>query len=315
MKRKGKMAMLTGVIVIKIAVVSVFILNQGFGREDVILNNQEWASNPVEGVSVPIPDSLFFAGERVPLENFDTRESLDRELTSTSYRHASTILIIKRANRYFPIIEKILVENGIPSDFKYLVAAESEMVNVVSPVGATGFWQIMESTGKEYGLEINSEVDERYHIEKSTLFAISYLKKSYEKYNNWTLAAASYNGGRAGVDKQIGIQGENNYYDLLLTDETARYLFRILSYKLIISDPQKYGFDIPESQRYQPLRYIELKVDSAIPDFGQFAKDHGTNYKLLKFLNPWLRQPMLTNKQGKEYIIKMPEQGSRIIVD
>lgn len=315
MKRKGKMAMLTGVILIKIAVVSVFILNQGFGREDVILNNQEWASNPVEGVSVPIPDSLFFAGERVPLENFDTRESLDRELTSTSYRHASTILIIKRANRYFPIIEKILVENGMPSDFKYLVAAESEMVNVVSPVGATGFWQIMESTGKEYGLEINSEVDERYHIEKSTLFAISYLKKSYEKYNNWTLAAASYNGGRAGVDRQIGIQGENNYYDLLLTDETARYLFRILSYKLIISDPQKYGFDIPEPERYQPLRYIELKVDSAIPDFGQFAKDHGTNYKLLKFLNPWLRQPTLTNKHGKEYIIKMPEQGSRIIVD
>jgi membrane-bound lytic murein transglycosylase D len=262
-------------------------------------------------VSYKIPDSVYFAGEKMPLDNFDTRESLERELITTAYRHSSTILIVKRANRYFPVIEKILRENNIPEDFKYLTAAESDLSNVISPAGATGFWQIMPATGKEEGLEINTEVDERYNLEKSTEFACRYFRKSFEKYGNWTLAAASYNGGRNGIDDQIEIQNERNYYDLLLTEETARYIFRVVAYKLVINNPKAYGFEIGESDYYPELKYSEVKVDTAINDFSRFAKNFGTNYKILKSLNPWLRKPYLSNKAGKTYWIKIPEAGSR----
>jgi membrane-bound lytic murein transglycosylase D len=258
-----------------------------------------------------LPDSLNFAGERMPLENFDTRESLDREIITTAYRHSSTILIIKKAHRYFPVIEKILVQNGIPDDFKYLAVAESDLLNQVSPAGATGFWQIMPETGKEQGMEINTEVDERYGLERSTKFACDFFRKSYEKYGNWTLAAASYNGGRNAVDDQIEIQKENNYYDLLLSEETARYIFRAVAYKLVISDPAAYGFDVSERDYYPELRYSEVTVDSAVSDIASFAKSFGTNYKMLKFLNPWLRKPYITNKSKKSYQIKIPEKGSR----
>jgi hypothetical protein len=262
-------------------------------------------------VSYKIPDSVSFAGEKMPLDNFDTRESLERELITTAYRHSSTILIVKRANRYFPVIEKILRENNIPDDFKYLTAAESDLSNAISPVGATGFWQIMQATGKEEGLEINTEVDERYHLEKSTEFACRYFRRSYEKYGNWTLAAASYNGGRNGIDDQIEIQKEKNYYDLLLNEETARYIFRVVAYKLVINDPKAYGFEIGVNDYYPELKYSEVKVDTAVTDFSRFAKNFGTNYKILKSLNPWLRKPYLTNKAGKTYWIKIPEAGSR----
>lgn len=261
--------------------------------------------------SYKLPDDVTFAGERMPLENFDTRESLERELIMSAYRHSSTIMIIKKANRYLPVIEKILAENNIPDDFKYLVAAESEFTNVVSPAGATGFWQIMRATGLESGMEINTIVDERYHLEKSTIFACNFIRKSYERYGNWTLAAASYNGGRASVDEQIRIQKENNYYDLLLNEETARYVFRVVAYKLVINDPAKYGFIIDESDLYPELDYYEVKVDTAIADFSAFAKKFGTNYKLLKFLNPWLRKPYLTPRPNKEYLIKIPAEGMR----
>ena len=258
-----------------------------------------------------LPDSVSFAGEKMPLENFDTRESLEREIITSAYRHSSTILIIKRANRYLPIIEKILKENDIPDDFKYLVAAESEYSNVVSPVGATGFWQIMQSTGREQGMEINEIVDERYNLEKSTRFACDYLRKSYERYGSWTMAAASYNGGRAGIDRQIGLQKQNNYYDLLLNEETSRYIFRVVAYKMVISDPTRYGFDIKESDLYPRLKYFEVKLDSAVANFSDFAEKFGTNYKLLKLLNPWLRKEYFTPKSGKVYTIKIPEAGMR----
>jgi hypothetical protein len=247
----------------------------------------------------------------MPLENFDTRESLERELIITAYRHSATILIIKRASRYFPVIEPILKEYNIPDDFKYLAAAESDLSNAVSPVGATGFWQIMANTGKEEGMEINTEVDERYDIEKSTRFACRYFIKSYEKYGNWTLAAASYNNGRKGVDDQVEIQKEKNYYDLLLNEETARYIFRVAAFKLVINDPVTYGFDISSKDLYPPVKYREVKIDSAVTDFSEFARLYGTNYKMLKFLNPWLRKPFLTNKAGKTYTLKIPEEGSR----
>ncbi len=263
--------------------------------------------------SFKLPDNVTFAGEKMPLDNFDTRESLERELLISAYRHSSTILIIKRANRYLPVIEKILKKNNIPDDFKYLVAAESEYSNMVSPAGATGFWQIMPESGKEKGMEINQVVDERYNVEKSTQFACEYFQKSYEKYGNWTLAAASYNGGRAGLDEQIAIQKQNNYYDLLLNEETARYVFRAEAYKLIISDPENYSFNIAKEDLYPELKYYEVKVDTAVADFSAFAKKFGTNYKLLKFLNPWLRKPYLTPKPDKVYLIKIPAEGMRNI--
>jgi membrane-bound lytic murein transglycosylase D len=291
--------------------VSIFVINQsfkGFNKN----NSTELSRDTIYfNKSYKLPENVSFAGEKMPLENFDTRESLEREILTSAYRHSSTIMIIKRASRFLPVIEKILAKNNVPDDFKYLVAAESEYNNMVSPAGATGFWQIMPETGREYGMEINNVVDERYDIEKSTEFACSYFLKSYEKYGNWTLAAASYNGGRAALDEQISIQQENNYYDLLLAEETARYIFRAVAYKLVISDPQNYGFNIDESDLYPELDYYEIKVDTAITDFSVFAKRFGTNYKMLKLLNPWLRKPYLTPKPYKEYIIKIPAEGMR----
>lgn len=264
--------------------------------------------------SFTLPAEVTFAGEKMPLDNFDTRESLEREILTSAYRHSSTILIIMRAHRYLPLIEKILKKNNIPDDFKYLVAAESEYSNMVSPAGATGFWQIMPETGREEGMEINTVVDERYDVERSTQFACDYFIRSYQKYGNWTLTAASYNGGRGGISEQIGIQHQNNYYDLLLTEETARYIFRAVAYKLVITNPQKYGFNLTEKDLFPELKYFEVKVDSAITDFSAFAQKFGTNYKMLKFLNPWLRKPYLTPKPHKEYMIKIPSEGMRNII-
>lgn len=310
LKRRGKTFSLA--LLVMCAAVSVLLARPG--KKNVRSEAPaELLSDSVMAVNIPfrIPDQVTFAGERMPVENFDTRESLERELLISAYRHSSTILIIKRANRFFPVIENILEKNRIPEDFKYLVAAESEFSNVVSPAGAAGFWQIMPGSGKEAGLEINNVVDERYNLEKSTQFACDYFLKAYSKYNNWTLAAASYNGGMAALDEQIAIQKEYNYYDLLLTEETARYIFRAVAYKLIINDPSTYGFKIEQSDLYPPLKYYELKVDTAVTDFSAFAKKFGTNYKLLKYLNPWLRKPYLTPRPGKTYTIKIPVEGMR----
>jgi membrane-bound lytic murein transglycosylase D len=258
-----------------------------------------------------LPEEVTFAGEKMPLDNFDTRESLERELLISAYRHSSTILIIMKANRFLPLIENILKKNNVPDDFKYLVAAESDYSNMVSPAGATGFWQIMPETGREEGMEINTVVDERYDVEKSTQFACDYFLKSYEKFGSWTLAAASYDGGRSGVDEQIDIQHQHNYYDLLLSEETARYIFRVVAYKLIITNPENYGFRIGKNDLYPELKYYEVKVDTAVTDFSAFAEKFGTNYKLLKILNPWLRKPYLTPKSNKVYFIKVPNEGMR----
>jgi membrane-bound lytic murein transglycosylase D len=296
---------LAGIIIILISVTQSF--RESASKANLIVLHDSLFSNK----SFKLPDNVTFAGERMPLENFDTRESLEREILTSAYRHSSTILIIKRANRYLPVIEKILKKNNIPDDFKYLAAAESEYSNMISPAGATGFWQIMQSTGLEQGMEINSVVDERYDVEKSTQFACDYFRKSYEKYGNWTMAAASYNGGRTAIDEQIEIQKQNNYYDLLLSEETARYIFRVVAYKLIISDPGAYGFMIEKNELYPVLKYHEVKVDTAIMSFSDFAEEFGTNYKMLKFFNPWLRKPYLTSKPGKEYLIKIPTKGMR----
>jgi hypothetical protein len=275
-------------------------------------NNSFIEESSPSAASWALPENVSFAGEAMPLVNFDTRESLDRELNATAYRHGSTLLTIKRAGRFFPEIEKILKEEGIPDDFKYLACAESDLSNAISPVGATGFWQIMEGTAKEYGMTVDKEVDDRYNLEKSTLFACRYFKKAYERYGSWTLAAASYNNGISGLDEQIGIQKETNYYDLLLNEETARYVFRIVSLKLIMSDPGKYGFEINPEDYYKPVPYTEVKVDTAVASFEQFSRNFDTNYKMLKLLNPWLRKPYLTNTSGRDYIIRIPVKDARI---
>jgi len=261
--------------------------------------------------SISVPEKLDFAGEQVPLNYFDVKESLDRELHVNTYWQSQTIFLIKRANRYFPEIEPILKDEGIPLDFKYLVVAESGLTNTVSPLSATGFWQFLKKTGKEYGLEINEEIDERYNLEKSTRAACKFLKESYFKYGSWTLAAASYNMGRLALSRTIEIQEDTNYYNLFLNEETARYIYRILAIKLLIENPELYGFYIDKKDLYPPLKYTELKVDSNIPDLAVFAKKNKTNYKVLKIFNPWLRDSALTIKKKTSYLIKIPAEGFR----
>lgn len=261
--------------------------------------------------ALPIPDSITFAGEKVPLKNFDVREALDKELHKITYWHSETFLYLKRAHRYFPRIEKILKENNIPDDFKYLAVTESGLTNTASPSGAAGFWQIMKKTGKSYGLEINNEVDERYNFEKSAKTACKFLKDAYRKYKNWTLVAASYNLGQGNLDKQLNRQKVNSYYDLLLNPETSRYVYRIIAFKTIMGNPQNFGFKFRKKDLYPAIPFSEFVLDTAVTDFADFAKKHDTNYKMLKYFNPWLRDSFLTNKYNKKYILKIPVKGSR----
>lgn len=259
--------------------------------------------------ALPIPDHIDFAGETVPMENPDIRRRMDREILVNAYWQSNGLILLKRANQYFPIIEPILEEHGIPDDFKYLAIAESGLDQVISPAGATGFWQFMKDAGKEYGLEVNANVDERYHIEKATHAACKYLKESKEKFGTWTLAAATYNAGKNGIKKQQKRQDVEGYYDLLLGPETSRYVFRILALKEILSHPKKYGFNFTPDDLYHEIPTQKVKVDTAITDMAQFAKNFGINYKILKLHNPWLREAHLDNKKGRSYDIKIPEEG------
>lgn len=267
------------------------------------------ATQPHTITAFPLPESPTFAGEPIPIDRQDVRESLDREITVNAYWHSQTILWMKRANRYFPIIEPILKEQGVPDDFKYLALIESNLMTTAqSPAGAVGLWQFIKEAGKQYGLEVDVEVDERYHIEKATVAACKYLKASHEKFGNWTTAAASYNAGSAGIAKQQGRQLEQNYYDLIFGEETGRYVFRIAAAKELLTNPEKYGFHITEEDLYEPLQTEELEVNGTIPSIAAFAKTNGTTYKQVKLLNPWLRETMLTNKLGKTYKIKVPKK-------
>ena len=260
--------------------------------------------------ALPLPDKMDFAGEPVPLNDPDIRERMDRELLVNTYWQSNGLLMFKRANKYFPIIEPLLKKNGLPDDFKYLAVAESGLDNVRSPAGAAGFWQFLKGTGQEYGLEVNDYVDERYHLEMATKVAAEYLKKSKERFGSWTLAAAAYNAGNAGVNKQIDRQKlDNNYYDILLNSETSRYVFRILAFKEIMSNPKKYGFNFRQQDLYKPVPTYKVKVDTAVTDFALFAKKFDINYKILKLHNPWLRDTFLKNASGKEYFIEIPEKG------
>jgi membrane-bound lytic murein transglycosylase D len=261
--------------------------------------------------SIPIPDSLDFAGERVPLEDFDVREALERELLINTYWQSQTLLIIKRSTRFSGEIDSIIKKQNVPYDIKYLAIAESGFLNVTSPAGAVGFWQFVPLTAREYGLEVNNEIDERYHVGKSTEAACVFLQKLHDIYKTWTMPAASYNMGGKALSKQIGRQYTDNYYDILLNDETSRYIFRILALKLILNDPLKYGFKISKEDYYQPIPFTEIVVTKPVKDWAQFAFDKGTNYKMLKSLNPWIRDNELTNKGGKMYTIRIPKPGVR----
>ncbi len=261
---------------------------------------------------VIIPDEVTFMGERVPMEYFDVRESLDRELLVNSYFHSQTLRFLKMAPRFVSIIQPILEADTIPTDFIYLALAESGFnPTIVSPAGAVGFWQFMKGTATDYGLEVNREIDERYHIEKSTQAACQYLKDSYEKYGSWTMVAASYNAGRNFIDRQIERQKESSYFDLLLGEETSRYVFRILALKIIMENPEDYGFKVSKDEIYPMWDVKTVTIDGPVKDFADFAKEHGTNYKILKMLNPWLRETYLTNSSGKTYVIKIPAKGFR----
>jgi membrane-bound lytic murein transglycosylase D len=258
-------------------------------------------------VSYDLPAEVSFAGEKAPLEIADVRERLDKELQTNIYLHSNTIFLIKRASRWLPQIEEILKANDIPEDFKYLPLIESNLLNVTSPKEAVGYWQILKTSGKEFGLEITDEVDERFDPLKATKAACRYLKEAYARFGDWTLVLASYNRGMGGMQRAIEDQQVDSYYDLYLNDETSRYVFRLLAIKEIITNPERYGFRINPKHLYQEekLRYVE--VEQNVKSLVAFAKEHDTNYKLIKRHNPWLRDDKLSVKKGKKYRIAIPE--------
>lgn len=294
---------LSGIVILNIGFIALLITGSTADGESEIVRME----TPMVFKSVDIPNSVSFAGEKIPLEKFDVKEALDRELLSNAYFHSQSIRYIKLAPRYFPVIEPILKESGIPDDFKYLAVAESGFnPRAASPAGAVGFWQFLKGTGQQYGLEINNEIDERYHIEKSTIAACKYLREAYNKYGSWTLAAASYNGGMARVESQQTRQKMTGYYDLLFVEETQRYVYRIAALKLIMENPKQYNFVIHEDEKYPMIKTREVEISGPVKNFADFAIENGINYKLLKDFNPWLRDDKLTNSAGKRYVVKIP---------
>ena len=276
---------------------------------DMEIKTVQKTGNDYNVYAVKIPEDLNFAGEALPLSDPDVYERMDRELLVNTYWQSNGLLMFKRAQKYFPVIEPILKKHGIPDDFKYLAVIESGLVNAVSPAGARGVWQIMPATAKENGLEVNDNVDERYHLEKSTEVACKYLLQSKRNLGSWTLAAAAYNAGNAGISRRLREQDVNDYYDLLLGEETGRYMFRIVALKEIMTNPKTYGFNFEESDLYSNVPTFNVIMDKEVPNFTAFAQEYGINYKILKIHNPWLRETRLNNKSGKKYVIEIPEAG------
>ncbi len=301
----------------------IFILLAGYIISAGIKGNESKSEEPVpaakaEGlvniVLYPLPDHLEFAGEKVNLDDPDLRERLDKEIIVNTHFHSSTIFLIKKSNRWLPQMEPILKKYEIPYDFLYLSLIESGLENSRSPSGAVGYWQLLPETARELGLDVNKEVDERYNPIKSTEAACKYLLKAREKFGNWTNAAASYNIGMRGLARRMERQQVDSYYDLLLNDETSRYIFRVLAIKMIFENPKKYGFKIPKEELYTIEEVREVEVKESIPDLTAFAFSKGINYKILKRHNPWLRKNSLTiRKKGKEYLIQIPRNHNEIV--
>lgn len=285
----------------------LIFLSSSFKSQSDKQNSQKHPLSDYNVYALPLPKTLDFSGESMPLIKQDVKERMDRELLVNTYWQSNGFLLLKRAHKYFPIIEPILEAYGVPDDFKYLALIESGLQNVTSPAGAKGFWQIMKSTAKEYGLEVNANVDERYNLILSTKVACEYLLKAKQRFGSWTLAAASYNAGMNGIASELERQSVDNYYDMLLGQETGRYVFRIVALKEITNNAKKYGFNYTDADLYNYPPTFSVEVDTAVSDFVQFAEGFGINYKQLKIHNPWLRETFLNNKSRKKYNIEIPE--------
>jgi len=301
------------IVIFSIIIVSGILINatQQDPEEKLELNEKIEFKNTSDSYvikAIKIPENLEFAGEKVPLYKPDIKERIDRELLVNTYWQSNALLWIKRTHKYFPIIEPILKEKGVPDDFKYLAVIESNLRNVTSPAGAKGFWQLLKAAAKENGLEVNENVDERYHLEKATRAACDYLIKSKKKFGTWTLAAAAYHDGNGGLNSKLTEQQVNSYYDVLAGENTQRYVPRILAAKEILNNPKKYGFVFEKEDLYKLPLSFPVKVDTPITNIASFAKKHDANYKELKILNPWLRENKLNNKSRKVYYIQVPEK-------
>lgn len=314
-KQKLKNTFLIPILLLVIAVLVFSSFSGQVETKDIPENKSNNFPQNYKIVTPKIPEKANFCGEIVPTYNFEVYERLEREFIVNTYWHSLTILTIKRANRWFPVIEPILKKNNIPDDFKYLCVTESTLLHLTSPANAVGFWQFIQSAANRYNLEVNTEVDERYHVEKSTEAACKYLQEAYDKYGSWTMAAASYNMGLTGIDEQLERQQTNNYYNLVLGEETSRYILRVIATKIMMNNPREYGFDIKEDELYKPFESYTVTVDSSVASWAKFAKSYGLNYKILKLYNPWLRENYLTNSKKKVYQIKLPVEGSIEVID
>lgn len=304
MKRCSVVLNFAGGAVVSVLLLSPFAFNSNAKQARNSTSVNEWRA-PV------LPQQLSFAGEEVPLNRWEVKERLDRELLINSYSHANILYLLKLSNRYFPVISERLKANGVPDDFKYLCIAESNLQGgAVSRAGAVGFWQFMNATAPGFGLETNATVDERMDIAKSTDAACRYLKQAYAKFGNWTAAAASYNCGQGGYNGQASFQRTMNYYDLYLPEETNRYIFRILAFKHILENADDLGFNVTEEEKYTEIPYRTVTVTSPIANLADFAIQNGTSYKILRLLNPWLRGRSLAVRSGKSYVIKLPAKPS-----
>lgn len=312
--RKILLAIQIAVIVVGIAAIAACVVGiralKIAEKRPVSLDQIALRSNDIE-----FADDITFAGEHVPLEMFNIRERYERELLANCYFHSNTMLLLKRSKRWFPVIEPILKENGIPEDFKYLCVTESMLTNAVSPAGAVGFWQFMKGTAQDYGLEINKDVDMRYNVELETEAACQYFLRSYDIYHNWTLVAASFNAGTRRLNKFLKEQKVNSYYDLLMAEETERYIFRILALKTILENPEKYGIYVSKSLEYKPFKYKTVTITEDVKNWADFAQEHDITYKLLKIFNPWLRSNSLKVKKGDVYKIKIPVRPFNITAE
>ena len=293
-------------IVLSVLAIVGEILICASSREDSEEVLQRAISNNYRIYSPILPDTMSFAGEQVPLSTYYVHEGLDLEVITNMYRHSSTMLYFKRANRYFPIIEPILKKNGIPSDFKYLCVIESGLTNATSPAKAQGFWQFIPSTGANYGLTVNDEIDMRNNLTASTEAACKYIRSLYNKFHSWTAAAAAYNCGENGLARRISKQSTDNYYDLWLNSETSRYVYRILAMKLIMQNPQKYGFHLRQCDLYPPIPTRAATLSGQNVDLYEFARTNGTSYKMLRMLNPWIQTEVLKNKSNQKYMVQLP---------
>lgn len=301
-------------LAVTFSLIAICVISCGLFINSSPVQEKLSAPEPSRSFTTPviIPSVIEFAGEKIALDNFDIRESLDRELLVNSYFQSQTILYLKKSVRYFHVIEPILKKNNIPDDFKFLCLAESGFQErIISPAGAVGLWQLMKKAATENGLEINNEVDERYNMEKSTEAACRYLNHSYRQYGSWVIVAASYNAGIAGIKRQTELQDSKNYFDLALNDETSRYVYRILALKLILENPEKYGFKVSDEEKYPILKCKEIPLSGSVTNLAVYAHQQGINYKILKYFNPWLRQSYLKNPAKKSYMIKIPEPGTR----